>query len=63
MTMSSNTTSSGGLGFGGALLLLFVALKLTKIVTWSWWWVLSPAWIPITLGVLIGLFVVVFGRN
>lgn len=27
------------------LTLLFVALKLTGHIGWSWWWVLSPVWI------------------
>ena len=28
-----------------ALLLLFVALKLTGHISWSWWWVTSPLWL------------------
>jgi hypothetical protein len=24
---------------------VFIALKLAGVVTWSWWWVLSPMWI------------------
>jgi hypothetical protein len=28
---------------GGALLILFIALKLCGVIDWSWWWVLSPA--------------------
>lgn len=31
--------------FVGSLTILFVALKLTNVITWSWWWVLSPLWI------------------
>lgn len=42
--MSSNS-SSGGIGFGGALTLLFIGLKLGGVIDWSWWWVLSPIWI------------------
>jgi hypothetical protein len=30
----------------------FVVLKLTGVITWSWWWVLSPLWIGAILGVL-----------
>jgi hypothetical protein len=26
---------------------VFIALKLTGVVTWSWWWVLSPLWIAV----------------
>jgi phosphoglycerol transferase MdoB-like AlkP superfamily enzyme len=24
--------------------ILFVALKLTNVIDWSWWWVTSPFW-------------------
>ena len=53
--MSNTTTQSGGIGFCGALTLLFIGLKLGKIINWSWWWVLAPAWIPaaIVIGVLL----------
>ena len=43
--MTSKTASSSGIGFGGALTILFVALKLCHVISWSWWWVLSPIWI------------------
>lgn len=43
---NSNTTqNSGGIGFVGLLTILFIGLKLTGFITWSWWWVLSPLWI------------------
>ena len=35
------------------LTLLFVALKLTGNIDWSWWWVLSPMWLPFILGVAV----------
>jgi uncharacterized protein (DUF983 family) len=31
------------------LLIVFVVLKLTGNIDWSWWWVLSPLWIPVLL--------------
>lgn len=40
------------LGFLGFLTLIFITLKLTEIIAWSWLWVLSPLWI----GGLICLF-------
>jgi hypothetical protein len=40
-----------GLNVTGVLLILFIVLKLTNNIDWSWWWVLSPLWIPIA-GVL-----------
>lgn len=51
---TSSGASTGGIGFVGLLTILFIALKLTNVVHWSWLWVLSPIWISasITLGVL-----------
>ena len=49
-----------GLGFADALTLLFIALKLTGHITWSWIWVLSPIWITISfLGLLFLVIVVI----
>lgn len=53
--MSNNNTSSGGIGFTGLLTITFVALKLTGFIDWSWWWVLSPAWIPLAVILFIGI--------
>lgn len=44
MSASSSSSSSGGIGFVGALALLFIALKLLGFIDWSWWWVLAPIW-------------------
>lgn len=41
------------------LLLLFIGLKLTGHIAWSWWWVLSPLWIPIVLAVVCLLIYVI----
>lgn len=38
---------SRGVGFGSLLAVLFIGLKLGKVINWSWWWVLSPLWIPL----------------
>lgn len=37
---------SGGMGFVSVLVLIFIVLKLTGLIDWSWVWVLSPVWIP-----------------
>jgi len=42
----SKSTSSGGIGFCGLLTIVFIVLKLTNVVAWSWLWVLAPFWIP-----------------
>ena len=48
--MSDNkaVASSSGIGFGGLLTILFVGLKLTGYIDWSWWWVWAPLWAPAT---------------
>lgn len=52
--MSKKSSSSGGgIGFTGALTILFIGLKLGKVIDWSWWWVLSPLWISIGLALII----------
>lgn len=45
--------TSGGIGFLGLLTIVFIVLKLTNLIAWSWWWVLAPIWLPL----LITLFV------
>lgn len=35
----------GGIGFIGLLSIVFITLKLCKIISWSWIWVLAPLWI------------------
>jgi hypothetical protein len=47
--MSNKSNSSNGLGLGTVLFLIFMTLKLTGNIDWSWWWVTSPLWIPIAL--------------
>lgn len=49
----SKTTASGGMSFASVLTLIFITLKLTGYIDWSWWWVLAPLWLPITVFLLI----------
>lgn len=51
---------SNGIGFFGLLAIVFITLKLTGYIAWSWWWVLAPLWIPFAL-VFTVLFLVFFG--
>lgn len=57
-----NTTTSikisGGLMF--PLFLIFLVLKLTNVIDWSWWWVCSPLWLPTVFVLsLVGIFFLV----
>ena len=65
--MSDTKGSSGsGIGFAGLLSIVFITLKLTHVIDWSWWWVLAPLWAGLALlavilfGVLAVTFVVGF---
>ena len=52
--------ASGGIGFTGLLTILFIGLKLTGYITWSWLWVLSPLWIGLGLVVVILIIFLIF---
>ena len=55
----SNNSSSNGIGFTGLLLILFIGLKLTGFIIWSWWWVLAPFWIGfIFVIILFALYII-----
>lgn len=45
--------TSGGIGFTSLLTIVFIVLKLCGVITWSWWWVLSPLWISAILGLVL----------
>jgi len=51
--MTKETYTSGGISFTSMLTVLFIGLKLTGHIGWSWWWVLSPFWISIGVGLAI----------
>ena len=48
--------TSGGIGIGMILFIVFLVLKLANIIDWSWWWVTSPLWIPfVAAAIIIGV--------
>lgn len=56
----SEQAHSSGIGFSGLLTIVFIVLKLTSVIHWSWWWVLAPLWIPLAIllgaAVILGIF-------
>ena len=54
---NGNSTSSAGIGFTGLLAIVFITLKLCKVIAWSWLWVLSPIWIHAALVVVVCIIV------
>jgi hypothetical protein len=45
----SKIVTTNKIGFPGLLTITFITLKLCNIIVWSWWWVLSPVWISVTM--------------
>lgn len=60
MSNNSTTQQQGGIGFTGLLFIVFLVLKLTGYISWSWWYVTAPLWGPlafvavIVLGIVLG---------
>lgn len=53
MSNNKKNNRAEGVGFLGLLALIFITLKLAGFIDWSWWWVLSPLWIPTSIALLI----------
>lgn len=53
----SDNNQSGGIGICTLLTVLFVGLKLTDNIDWSWIWILSPMWLPAAVLLVIILVV------
>lgn len=44
---------SGGVSLATVIFIVFLILKLTNVIDWSWWWVTSPLWISFGLGLIV----------
>lgn len=60
---TQTTTRSGGISFLGLLAIVFITLKLvgvSAVATWSWWWVVSPLWIPLAIALTVFTVIMIF---
>jgi hypothetical protein len=55
-----SAATSRGVGFTGLLTIVFIVLKLTNVIDWSWVWILAPLWIGLFLAIAVVVTVVVF---
>lgn len=55
---NSDGKRSGGLTFTAALQIAFIVLKLCKVISWSWWWVLAPTWISAVILIALVIWMV-----
>lgn len=53
---NSSASASGGISFVSLLAIVFIVLKLCDVITWSWWWVLAPIWIPFGVAMVLIVF-------
>lgn len=53
-------SSGGGIGLCGATFLVFLALKLTHVIDWSWLWVTAPLWIATAAAIVVLPVVLIF---
>ena len=61
---NNNTTVNGGVGFFGLLQVVFIALKIAKVINWSWWLVFLPIWIDIGICIIaIIVFVLIYHKK
>jgi len=56
-------SSGGGIGCGTVLLIVFVVLKLTNNIDWSWFWVLSPLWISFAIWFIVLIIIAGFAAS
>lgn len=61
--MDNKSSSGGGIGFVGLLTIVFIVLKLTRVISWSWWWVLSPIWISVLIFLVAVIIIVLLHDN
>ena len=58
-----SNSKSNGVSFSSLLTIVFIVLKLTGVIDWSWVWVLSPVWISILLGLILMLFILKLNKK
>jgi hypothetical protein len=56
MSREKNVVVNAGSGPLTLLLIAFIVLKLTNLITWSWLWVLSPIWLPFAAVIIFVIF-------
>ena len=44
MMSDRNRPGTSGIGLAPILFVVFLVLKLTHTIDWSWWWVTAPLW-------------------
>ena len=59
----SKESKSSGLGISAVLQIVFLVLKLTGLIDWSWWLVLVPLWADIGFGLLLIILALIIYKS
>jgi hypothetical protein len=57
------TTTSFNSSLPTLLFIVFLILKLTGNIDWSWWWVTSPLWIPVVAVFVLIVLVLILNKR
>lgn len=57
--MKNKEIKNSGVSFNGLLTILFIGLKLTGHISWSWVWVLAPRWISLAIGLTLAVIMAI----
>ena len=57
--MKNKEIKNSGVSFYGLLTILFIGLKLTGHISWSWVWVLAPLWISLAIGLTLAVIMAI----
>lgn len=57
MNKISDIMKSNGISLSMIVFIIFLVLKLTDNIDWSWWWVTSPLWLPMLSVIVVLIFV------
>lgn len=55
--MNRDNNYRAGVSIGDVVLIVFIILKLCKVINWSWFWVLSPLWISLILYIIVVIII------
>ena len=53
----------GGISFSGLLFIIFLVLKLVKVISISWVWVFAPLWIPLGIALVLLIIAIIIGKH
>ena len=49
---------NSGISLTGMIFIVFLVLKLTKVIDWSWWWITAPLWATFAFVFFVAVFAI-----